>query len=76
MSPRSSRNHSTLVPADSMIASIPHVTVPPRRHATIGNVPASPVVSNDGRPPPSTMSSMPPVPNVIFAMPGARSPDR
>ena len=46
MSPRSSRSHSTLVPADSMIASTPQVTWPSRRHATIGNVPPSPRVSN------------------------------
>ena len=39
MSPRSSRSHSTLLPADSMIASTPHVMAPPRDHAAIGNVP-------------------------------------
>ena len=39
MSPRSSRSHCTLVPAASMTASMPHVTRPSWRHATIGNVP-------------------------------------
>ena len=42
MRPRSSRSHSTLVPADSMIASTPHVTSPACDQATIGNVPCSP----------------------------------
>ena len=49
MTPRSSRSHSTLVPADSMIASRPHVSVPPTRRHTIGNVPPGPRVSNAGR---------------------------
>ena len=53
-----------------MIASRPHTAAPPRRHATIGNVPPPPRVSNVGRCGPSTMSSMPPVPNVILAWPG------
>ena len=39
--PRSSRSHSTFVPADSMIASTPHVSDPPRDQATIGYVPCS-----------------------------------
>ena len=74
MTPRSSRNHSTFVPADNMIASMPHVTLPSRRQATMGNVPAAPVVSNEGRSEPTTMSSIPPVPNVILAMPGCTQP--
>ena len=37
---------------------------------TIGNVPPSPRVSNLGRSGPTTRSSIPPVPNVIFAGPG------
>ena len=71
------RSHSTLVPADSMIASTPQVTSPPRRpgddreRAVAGAARRSP----DGRSPVHT-SSMPPVPNVIFARPGARSPGR
>ena len=36
MRPRSSRSHSTFVPAESMTASTPHVVAPPRRQATIG----------------------------------------
>jgi hypothetical protein len=74
MIPRSSRSHSTFVPADSMIASMPHVAAPARRHATIGNVPPGPRASNGGRSGPSTMSSIPPVPNVIFAAPGTTQP--
>ena len=46
--PRSSRSHSTLVPAESMIASRPQVSTPSRRIVTIGNVPPPPRVSNVG----------------------------
>ena len=47
--PRSSRSHSTAVPADSITASMPHVISPPRRQATIGKQPPPPRVSNVGR---------------------------
>ena len=49
MMPRSSRSHSTQVPADSMIASMPQVIVPPRRQAMIGMVPAGPRTAWVGR---------------------------
>jgi hypothetical protein len=62
-----------LVPADSMAASTPHVIVPSNRHATMGKLPAPPRVSNCGRPS-TTVSSMPPVPNVILATPGTMQP--
>ena len=42
MRPRSSRSHSTLVPAASMMASRPHVVAPSTRRVTIGNVPDGP----------------------------------
>ena len=74
MMPRSSRSHSTLVPADSMIASAPHVRWPPRLHATIGNVPCSLRRADAGGVVPVHTSSMPPVPNVIFARPGRTQP--
>src|SRR5207237_1209609 len=74
MRPRSSRSHSTALPADSITASMPHVTAPPRRHATIGNVPPPPRTSNAGRAGPTHRSSIPPVPNVILARPGRGQP--
>ena len=75
--PRSSRSHCTLVPAASITASMPHVTRPSWRQATIGNVPArAALVERRRASSPSTRSSMPPVPNVILASPAARSPDR
>ena len=40
--PRSSRSHSTQVPAESITASTPQVAAPPTRKATIGKVPAAP----------------------------------
>ena len=49
MMPRSSRSHSTLVPAESMTASTPQVVTPPRRQATIGKLPPSPWRSKRGR---------------------------
>ena len=68
--PRSSRSHSTLVPADSMIASTPHVSAPPCDQATIGNVPCAPRRADAGASGPRQTSSIPPVPNVILARPG------
>jgi hypothetical protein len=53
-----------------MIASRPHVSFPSMRHVMIGKVPPRPRVSNVGRSGPTTMSSIAPVPNVIFAGPG------
>ena len=57
-----------------MIASTPHVSVPPTRRHTIGNVPPGPRDSNGGRAPPRTRSSIPPVPNVILASPQCTHP--
>ena len=74
MRPRSSRTHSTAWPAVSMNASSPHVTCPPRRQATIGNVPDGPLRANAGGLSPRQTSSIPPVPNVILAMPGRVQP--
>ena len=75
--PRSSRSHSTLVPADSMIASTPHVTSPSaspghdrERAGTAARVEAG------ARRCRCTTSSMPPVPKVILAGPGATHPGR
>ncbi len=62
------------MPADSMIASRPQTSSSPRRQATIGNVPAGPLVGNGGRSGPTTRSSIPPVPKVIFAGPGTTQP--
>ena len=70
ISPRSSRSHSTLVPADSMIASTPQVILPSRDHSGSGYVPASWRCAPDGVPVSVHRSSIPPVPNVIFARPG------
>ncbi len=74
MMPRSSRSHSTLVPAARMIPSQPHVSSPSRRQATIGNDPPSARRSDGGRVGPRQTSSMPPVPNVTFVMPGRTQP--
>ncbi len=74
MSPRSSRNHCTFVPAVSMIASRPQVIRPSRRHATIGNVPDFPRRPPPGDSAPRTTSSMPPVPKVILAARGRTHP--
>ena len=74
MTPRSSRNHSTHVPALSMMASTPHVGWPWRCHATMGNVPATPRPTTEGRSSPTQASSMAPVPNVILAIPGRTHP--
>ena len=48
MMPRSSRSHSTQVPADSMMASMPQVVLPPRRQAMMGKVPAGPRPARSG----------------------------
>ena len=74
MMPRSSRSQSTLVPAESMIASAPHVRCPARLHATIGNVPCSLRRADDGAVVPVQTSNIPPVPNVILARPGRTHP--
>ena len=70
----SSTSHSTLVPADSMIASAPHVRWPPMLQATIGNVPFWARDPSGGGVVPWHTSSIPPVPNVIFARPGSMHP--
>ena len=70
MMARSSRSHSTQVPADSMMASTPQVTLPPRRQAMMGMVPAGPRAIWTGRPGPTHWSSIPPVPKVALACPG------
>ncbi len=72
--PRPSRSHCTFVPAASITASMPHVTRPARRHATIGKVPCGPRSVNAGGASPSVRSSMPPVPKVILASPGCTHP--
>ena len=72
--PRSSRSHSTLVPAASITASTPQVMPVPSRQATIGNVPCAPWRTDSGRSSPTQTSSMPPVPNVILASPGRTQP--
>ena len=48
MRPRSSRSHSTHVPAESMTASVPQVVLPPTRKATMGKVPAWPRAGRAG----------------------------
>ena len=74
MRPRSSRSHSTLVPAESMIASTPHVTAPlaapgdDRERAVRAACRERGPVAARG-----TTSSMPPVPKVILACPGAHA---
>ena len=74
MIPRSSRSHCTLVPAASITASTPQTQRPPWRQATIGNVPCSFRCASRGGDSSSTTSSMPPVPNVIFASPRRTQP--
>ena len=74
MRPRSSRSHSTLVPAESITASTPQVVTPSRRQATIGKQPPSPCRSKRGRSSPRWRSSMPPVPKVILASPRCTPP--
>ena len=75
MIPRSSRNHSTALPADSMTASVPQVAWPATRKATMGKVPASPRPATAGaRPDPVHWSSIPPVPKVALARPGRVQP--
>ena len=74
MMPRSSRSHSTHVPAESITASTPQVRRPARCHATMGKVPAVPRRAKAGRPSPTHRSSMPPVPKVAFASPGRVQP--
>ena len=59
-----------------MTASTPHVISPPRRQATIGNVPAGAAGAGRRASGPTQRSSMPPVPKVILAGPGGRSPGR
>ncbi len=72
--PRSSTNHSTLVPAESITASAPHVSSPPRLQATIGNVPCGWRWALAGAEGPVQVSSMPPVPKVTFVRPGWTQP--
>ena len=70
-------NHSTFVPADNMIASIPQWIVrvsPSSEKATMGNVPNSVRFASVGPTKPVYMSSMPPVPKVIFVAPGVMHP--
>jgi hypothetical protein len=68
------QSHSTLVPADSMIASAPHVRVPARLHATIGKVPLGARWPSGGGRSSRHTSSIAPVPNVIFVIPGSMQP--
>ena len=73
-SPRSSRSHSTQVPAESMTASVPQVALPPTRKATMGKVPPVLRCALPGPAPwPVHWSSMPPVPKVALARPGQRA---
>ena len=72
--PRSSRSHSTQLPADIMIASIPQVSLPLRLHATIGKVPPGPRRGKPGRSSPTHRSSIAPVPKVALARPGRTQP--
>ena len=74
MMPRSSRSHSTQVPADNMMASTPQVIRPWRCQAAMGNVPAPPRRGKSGRCVPTQQSSMPPVPKVTLANPGRVQP--
>ena len=71
ISPRSSRSHSTQVPADSIMASTPQVGRPARCQATIGKVPAG-AAAAAGRAtrPPVHRSSMPPGPEGRLGQPG------
>ena len=71
---RSSRSHSTHVPADNIAPSSPHIVSAPRRHPMIGKQPPFDRDFGVGRVAPVTTSSIPPVPNVIFAMPGRTQP--
>ena len=73
--PRSSRSHSTHVPAESITASVPQVALPPTRKATMGKVPAPPRSESAGPGPvPVHWSSIPPVPKVALAMPARVQP--
>ena len=74
MSCMSLHNHSMLVPAESMMASAPHVIPFASLNATIGNVPPLERRFSVGGVVPVTVSSMPPVPNVIFVLPGVMQP--
>ena len=74
MMPRSSRSHSTHVPAESMTASTPQVWCPARCQATMGKVPAPPRRTKPGRSSPTHRSSIPPVPKVALASPGRVQP--
>ena len=62
------------VPAVSITASTPHVSSPSYDHATIGNVPLAVRFAVAGAALPVQTSSIPPVPNVIFARPGRTQP--
>ena len=57
------------VPAESMIASTPHVSSPSRDHSGSGKVPWAPRSMPCGVASSVHRSSIPPVPNVIFARP-------
>ena len=74
MSCISLHSHSMLVPAESMIASAPQVTPVASLNATIGNVPPDERRFSLGGVVPVTVSSMPPVPNVILVLPGVIQP--
>ena len=63
-----------LVPAESMIASAPQVMPDASLNATIGNVPPLERRFSVGGVVPVTVSSMPPVPNVILVFPGVMQP--
>ena len=72
--PRSSRSHSTLVPAASMIASTPHVELaaaPPRHDREAAAL--APALERGPVAAEVHASSMPPVPKVILAVPGAHA---
>src|SRR3546814_12660185 len=74
MIPRSSRSHSTLVPAARITASAPHTIPPPARQATIAKHPPSPCCAKPGRRSPSLMPSTPPLPQPLFPCPGCPHP--
>ena len=75
MMPRSSRSHSTLVPADEhdRLEAPRELAVPAPRDDREGARPG-PARSNAGRSVAEARSSMPPVPNVILARPGRTQP--
>ena len=62
------------VPAESMMASAPQVMPVASLNATMGNVPPLERRFSVGGVVPVTVSSIPPVPNVIFVLPGVMQP--